>query len=249
MPGYIYLIMMADGVYKVGRTQQDYGNYLKRLKSYPPDSQIVYVRKVQGDVLAIETEIIEMFRNEFGKHIRGNEFYLGDENRMIEIIHQVTRTDPVARFKNHALKRFIESDKIIVDPSRSCPLNVMALHFREWCRRNEIGLFKFNENFYKDVFSYYNVQVIQDARSWRENFYSNQPFVLGMDLKTDIEMAIDKLTIDRPTHIETVILSIEARILDGLYVSKSEVVSELEKRGYVIAPISGIVHPPPEPLK
>jgi hypothetical protein len=36
MPGYIYLIMMADGVYKVGRTHQDYGNHLKRLKSYPP---------------------------------------------------------------------------------------------------------------------------------------------------------------------------------------------------------------------
>jgi hypothetical protein len=33
MPGYIYLIMMADGVYKVGRTQQDYGLRLSRLDS------------------------------------------------------------------------------------------------------------------------------------------------------------------------------------------------------------------------
>ena len=37
--------MMADGVYKVGRTSQDYGTHLKRLKAYPGDSVISMVLK------------------------------------------------------------------------------------------------------------------------------------------------------------------------------------------------------------
>ena len=88
MPGYIYLIRMADGVYKVGRTQQDYGTHLKRLKSYPADSVIVYVRKVDNEQ-DIERVILAMFVQKFGKHPRGSEYFIGDEKEMIRIIDSV----------------------------------------------------------------------------------------------------------------------------------------------------------------
>lgn len=247
MPGYIYLIMMADGVYKVGRTQQDYDNHLKRLKSYPPDSQIVYVRKVQGDVVSIEGEIIGMFKKEFGKHIRGNEYFTGDENRMIELIHEVTTVNPVTRFDNHALKRFIKSDEVILDPSRSCPQRVFVSYFREWCRRNEIDPLRFNEDFYKGIFSQHDVEVRSEARVWRGVCYGTQPFVMGLDVKTDVERHVGNLRIDRPVHIEKIILDIENLMPGGLYVGKAEVIRELENKGYIVAPISGIVHPPPAP--
>lgn len=85
MPGYIYLIMMADGVYKVGRTRQDYGTHLKRLKSYPADSIIIYVRKTD-DECEVERRIIDTFVKKFGKHPRGFEYFIGDECEMIRII-------------------------------------------------------------------------------------------------------------------------------------------------------------------
>jgi hypothetical protein len=87
MPGYIYLIMMADGVYKVGRTQQEYGTHLKRLKAYPADSSIVYTRKVANEIQC-EKEVLRVFRREFGTHPRGHEYFKGDEERMIEIINE-----------------------------------------------------------------------------------------------------------------------------------------------------------------
>ena len=79
---------MADGVYKVGRTQQDYGTHLKRLKSYPADSVIVYVRKVDNEQ-DIERVILAMFVQKFGKHPRGSEYFIGDEKEMIRIIDSV----------------------------------------------------------------------------------------------------------------------------------------------------------------
>lgn len=248
MPGYIYLIMMADGVYKVGRTQQDYGNTLKRLKSYPPDSVIVYVRKIQGYINHVESLILELFRNEFGKHVRGNEYFIGDENRMIEIINQVVHVTPASP-STHPLKRFIESDEIIIDKSRLCPLKVLISVYNDWCRRNEIGRSKFNENFYKGVFSQYDISVYFSAHKWRDEMYIPQPFVMGMDIKTDVERHVGRLNLDGPTRLDQIILGIELCLPEGIYVSKAEVIKELEKKGCVVAPISGIVHPPPEPLK
>ena len=87
MPGYIYLIMMADGVYKVGRTHQDYGPHLKRLKAYPGDSIIVTVQKVlDGGV--VEKEVLRRCRDAFGDHPRGHEYFNGTEREFIKIIYE-----------------------------------------------------------------------------------------------------------------------------------------------------------------
>ncbi len=87
MPGYIYLIMMADGVYKVGRTEQEFGPNLRRLKSYPKDATIVYTRTCEHDVVLVERYIVQAFRVTFGKHPRGNEYFVGPESDMIRIIN------------------------------------------------------------------------------------------------------------------------------------------------------------------
>ena len=182
--GYIYLVMMADGVHKVGRTVQEHGTHLKRLKNYPADSVIVYVRKVQFDVLSLENHIIELFMNEFGKHPRGHEYFVGDENRMIEIIHQVVNVKPASMFDKHPLKKFIESDNIMLGPSIFCPLDLFIKKYKEWCRRNDIKSSRFNENFYNDVFSHYNIQLRTDTRLWEGFYLQNKEFVLGLEFKT-----------------------------------------------------------------
>jgi hypothetical protein len=88
MPGYIYLIRMADGVFKVGRTQQEYGTHLKRLKAYPKDSTMIYIRKTD-DECESERCIIAMFVQKFGHHPRGFEYFTGDEKEMVRIIESV----------------------------------------------------------------------------------------------------------------------------------------------------------------
>ena len=93
MPGYIYLIMMADGVYKVGRTQQDYGNSLKRLKAYPGDSIISMVLKVHDDVV-VEKEVLRRCRLAFGVHPRGLEYFKGPEDEFMKIIYECNNFTP-----------------------------------------------------------------------------------------------------------------------------------------------------------
>ena len=88
MPGYIYLIMMADGVYKVGRTAQTIGPTIKRLGAYPGDSRTVYVRWCEGDVADTEKRILGACRTVFGSHLRGYEYFVGDESRFIRIINE-----------------------------------------------------------------------------------------------------------------------------------------------------------------
>jgi hypothetical protein len=183
MPGYIYLLMMADGVYKVGRTEQEYGTHLKRLKSYPADSVIVYVRKVQDEV-QYEKEILCVMRNEFGKHTRGHEYFIGDENRMIEIINGIVNIKPVSMFDKHPLKKFIESGDIMLGPSKSCPLDVVIYKYKKWCRRNDIKSSIFNENFYNDMFSHYNIHIRTDTCIWNGFYFQNKEFVFGLEFNT-----------------------------------------------------------------
>lgn len=179
--GYIYLIMMADGVYKVGRTEQEYGTTLKRFKSYPADSVITYVRKVQSDPVILENQIIEILRNEFGKHPRGNEYFVGDENRMIEIINGIVNVKPGTVFEKHPLKRFIESGNIVLDPTTFCPLKLFIVRYKAWCRDIDIKVSRFNENFYKDIFAKYKINVKMDSLIYKGFAYWNQEFVFGLD--------------------------------------------------------------------
>jgi len=87
MPSYIYLVKMADSVYKVGRTDQEFGPNLRRLQSYPKDSTVVYTRTCEHDVVIAEGHIVQAFREAFGKHPRGNEYFVGSEPEMVRLIN------------------------------------------------------------------------------------------------------------------------------------------------------------------
>lgn len=87
MGGYIYLVCMADGVYKVGRTFHKAGPRIRRLEDYPGDSRTVYVRWCDDEIVT-ETRILKKCRTEFGPHLRGKEYFVGPEKRLIDIISQ-----------------------------------------------------------------------------------------------------------------------------------------------------------------
>jgi len=90
MPGYIYLLRMADDVYKVGRTFQEFNPRLRRFEAYPCDSELVMVIKCPEDRhVAFERMIIQEFRARYGFHRRGSEYFQGDESQMIQTIINV----------------------------------------------------------------------------------------------------------------------------------------------------------------
>ena len=179
MPGYIYLIMMADGVYKVGRTQQVYGNYLRRLKSYPPDSQIVYVRRTDGDTLMIEREIIKAFQTEFGKHIRGREFFIGNDTRMIQIIDAFL----VFQYKRELkpLEYFMVSDHIKYGPDIFCPQCVFVSRFFQYCKENGFKPGPFTPDAYTDLFEERGIEIRNEEKVYGCRLFSKQPILFGVD--------------------------------------------------------------------
>ena len=110
MPGYIYLIMMADGVYKIGMTAQTIGPSIKRLGAYPGDSRTVYVRWCEGDVSDMERRLIWEFRRRFGKHQRGNEYFVGPEETMIDIITTFFTDPEHKKSVTCSLEQFLNSE-------------------------------------------------------------------------------------------------------------------------------------------
>ena len=88
--GHIYLLKMADGVYKAGRTE----NLTQRLSSYPRDALIIYIRKCPRESVA-ETErlVLAGLRTNFTSHNRGAEYFTGNENDMIHTINSIIDGD------------------------------------------------------------------------------------------------------------------------------------------------------------
>ena len=82
--------MMADGVYKTGKTKQERLNRINRLGQYPGDITVILVRKCPiENVDEIERLILSYFVKEFTKHQRGNEYFTGNENDMIKVINAI----------------------------------------------------------------------------------------------------------------------------------------------------------------
>ena len=125
MVAYIYLVQMADGVHKAGRTEQDFGLDLKRFKSYPRDATVLFIRTCSElDVQRYETKILKNFRTKFGKHPRGSEYFQGDERYMIRTINDIMNSDPQAEF-------FETLEK---GPEFWIPFVFLQAHFDTFCR-------------------------------------------------------------------------------------------------------------------
>ena len=149
MPGYIYLIMMADGVYKVGRTSQDYGTHLKRLKAYPGDSIIAMVLKVHDDVV-VEKEVLRRCRLAFGVHPRGLEYFKGPEDEFMQIIYEcknfrapvpaapkpppVPKPPPGPYKRLNDVEKYLKSKNPVRGPDLFVPLAVIEHAYEEFCK-------------------------------------------------------------------------------------------------------------------
>jgi hypothetical protein len=175
MPSYIYLIMMADGVYKVGRTEQERGLRLSRLDSYPRDSMIIYIRVFEHDIHLLESNLIRLFKKEFGNHPRGREYFIGDKAKMVSIIHEC--------IENHMddyrhIGEFLNSPDLVYGPDLYVPLGAFELAFMRFCHRKGYRRPMFN----KSVMKILDVRETLNPLQWR--FVANRTgkFVFGMDL-------------------------------------------------------------------
>ena len=167
---------MADGVYKVGRTQQDYGNHLKRLKSYPADSQIVYVRRTNGDAVQLERDILTKFNEEFGDwHPRGREYFVGNDTRMMQIIDGFLTTATINKKEFSPLRHFMGSENVIYGPELSCDQKVFVGRFFKFCDDNHLGRHRFNPLFYSEVFEEFGIEL-------RRRADDGAPMIFGVDV-------------------------------------------------------------------
>ena len=84
---YVYLIQIGD-VYKIGRTEVNEGLQFNRFRAYPPNSNLVLMRQVDGP--HVERQIIHKFSNKFEKVGTSLEYFRGDVNLMVQIVYDLT---------------------------------------------------------------------------------------------------------------------------------------------------------------
>lgn len=97
--GYIYLIREREfvnsdeHVYKIGATiQKNPSLSLTRFNSYKRQSQIICICICESPIVYdIESELKKIFKYTFVKHPDGHEYFIGDPNKMIEIIYETMR--------------------------------------------------------------------------------------------------------------------------------------------------------------
>ena len=84
-------LRLGESVYKVGMTVQVADTRIKRIEKYKKGSEIVGVWRVKDSsrTLRVESEIKGVFTKTFQRHPDGHEFFIGDENRMVEIINKL----------------------------------------------------------------------------------------------------------------------------------------------------------------
>ncbi len=92
---YIYLIRCKENVrhneniYKIGKTvTKELTINLKRLTGYGVGTELILIRQCINSN-AIENTILEEFNSKFTKYELGREYFIGDFNDMIEIIHSI----------------------------------------------------------------------------------------------------------------------------------------------------------------
>ena len=95
--GLIYLIQLANfvttnqNVYKIGRTEQS--NMNNRLRNYDRGYELYIVMNVD-DTLKVEKEILIAFNSEFKRYNLGDyknsrEYFMGDIDKMTDIIYEI----------------------------------------------------------------------------------------------------------------------------------------------------------------
>lgn len=81
----------------------------------------------------------------------------------------------------NSLQHFLCSEKFRFGADLFVPQKVFVQQFNQHCRDNNLGTFKFNQDFYAGPFSARELEVRVDSRIYNGNAYSTQPFIFGLD--------------------------------------------------------------------
>jgi len=83
------------------------------------------------------------------------------------------------------LHNFLESTNIKYDKTFMCPQKVFVQIFNQHCQANNLGRPRFNSDFYAGPFSSRDIEVRDFEGTYNGKFYSNQPFIFGLDVVSE----------------------------------------------------------------
>jgi hypothetical protein len=81
----------------------------------------------------------------------------------------------------NSLQHFLCSEKLRFGPDLCVPQREFVARFNQHCKENNLGTFKFNQDFYAGPFSARELEVRVESRIYNGNAYSAQPFIFGID--------------------------------------------------------------------
>ena len=91
----------------------------------------------------------------------------------------------------NSLQHFLACEKLQFGPDACCPQKLFIAAFNTHCTENNLGRFKFNQDFYAGPFSSKELSVRTDTRTYNGQAYAAQPFIFGCDLVTDTHQFVD----------------------------------------------------------
>ena len=247
MPGYIYLIMMADGVYKIGMTAQTIGPSIKRLGAYPGDSRTVYVRWCEGDVSDMERRLIWEFRRRFGKHQRGNEYFVGPEETMIDIITTFFTDPEHKKSVTCSLEQFLNSEFVNKGDDLCVPLNVFVSHYYLFCTERRLMRFEYGSAPFRRLI---NCQIIREPRHHRSGYYFATEFIVGVDINPFFDgrlfqHALREKGYDRPTLLKDIYNYMKYKATGISMLTMDKTKEYLQESGFTINHDTREAIPPP----
>jgi phage/plasmid-associated DNA primase len=81
----------------------------------------------------------------------------------------------------NSLQHFLCSEKLRFGSDLFVPQREFIARFNQHCKENNLGSFKFNQDFYAGPFSARDLEVRVDSKIYNGNAYSTQPFIFGLD--------------------------------------------------------------------
>jgi hypothetical protein len=91
----------------------------------------------------------------------------------------------------NSLQHFLASEKLKYGPDFCCPQKLFIAAFNTHCTENNLGRFKFNQDFYAGPFSSKELSVRTETMTYNGQAYAAQPFIFGVDLVTDVPQFAD----------------------------------------------------------
>jgi hypothetical protein len=85
----------------------------------------------------------------------------------------------------NTLQNFLASEKVQYAEDLFVPQKIFVQIFNQHCQENNLGKVKFNPDFYAGPFSTRDIEVRNEARTYKGRAYAKQPFVFGIDVVED----------------------------------------------------------------